>query len=368
MPRTLVVSDLHLGMRNCHDALRTSAAQDALATYLQDGGFTRLVLLGDAIELRHGPTRDALAAAEPCLRRLGEALGADGTVVLVPGNHDHQLIAPWLAKRGQAKEPPPLKLDDRPGRTASYATGVIAKALAPATLEVRYPGLWLRDDVYAMHGHYLDCLFTMPTAERVAVGAMARVVGEVPESGATPDDFEAQLAPLYAWTDAIVHARHGAAWSAKGQQTSKSAWTTLNGESGRIRARALGLMFAAGVASLNRAGIGPVRAELSGHGLRQAGLRAINDVVRRLGIEADHVVFGHTHRAGPLPEDHRHEWQTVTGAQLHNAGSWTVDPTLSRGGPDNPYAGGRAIVIEDEGPPQLVRVAQLSSPDGSGGT
>lgn len=362
MPRTLIVSDLHLGLRTHQDALRRPPVLEALTAHLRDGGFERLVLLGDAIELRHGPTRDALAAAQPVLQGLGAAVGE---VVLVPGNHDHQLIAPWLAKRGQAKEPAALRLDERPGRTASHATGVIAKALAPATLDVRYPGVWLREDVYATHGHYLDCCFQMPTAERVAIGAMARVVGEIPEAGAAPDDFEAQIAPLYAWTNAIVHARHGAAWSRRGQQTTKSAWNALSGDAGRLRATLLGLAFSAGVASINRAGLGPLRAELSAVALRQAGLRAMNDVVRRLGVDAGHVLFGHTHRAGPLPGDHAHEWQAVTGARLHNAGSWVADATLSRGGPDNPYIGGRAIELDDDGPPRVVRVADFDQLGGA---
>ena len=35
----------------------------------------------------------------------------------------------------------------------------------------------------------------------------------------------------------------------------------------------------------------------------RAGVEAMHVVVERLGIEADHVVFGHIHRRGPLPSD-----------------------------------------------------------------
>ena len=35
----------------------------------------RLVLLGDTLELRHGPLREVLDVAEPVLRELGQALG-----------------------------------------------------------------------------------------------------------------------------------------------------------------------------------------------------------------------------------------------------------------------------------------------------
>src|SRR3954462_13192264 len=44
----------------------------------------RLVLLGDTVELRHGPVREALAAAGPALQALGEALDGATEVVLVP--------------------------------------------------------------------------------------------------------------------------------------------------------------------------------------------------------------------------------------------------------------------------------------------
>jgi len=56
--RTLVISDLHLGSRNGVDVLRRPAAQRALVEALE--GVDRLVILGDLLELRHGPMRDAL--------------------------------------------------------------------------------------------------------------------------------------------------------------------------------------------------------------------------------------------------------------------------------------------------------------------
>ena len=42
--------------------------------------------------------------------------------------------------------------------------------------DVAYPGVWLREDVYALHGHYSDLHATVPTFERIAAGAMARFV------------------------------------------------------------------------------------------------------------------------------------------------------------------------------------------------
>src|ERR671920_30976 len=100
--RTLVVSDLHLGARTGVDLLRhRPAAREALLARLD--GADRLVLLGDTLELRHGPVREALAAARPVLEAMGRAFG--GEVVLVPGNHDHGLLSEWLEGRGSGGRP-----------------------------------------------------------------------------------------------------------------------------------------------------------------------------------------------------------------------------------------------------------------------
>ena len=45
----------------------------------------RLVLLGDVLELRQGPVREALSVAEPVLRELGAALGPGARSVVVAG-------------------------------------------------------------------------------------------------------------------------------------------------------------------------------------------------------------------------------------------------------------------------------------------
>jgi hypothetical protein len=350
--RTLVVSDLHLGAHRRTDALRRpgplAALQEAVA------GADRLVLLGDALELRHGPVREALAVAEPVFAALGEALGPK-EVVLVPGNHDHGLVAPWLERRVEDGTAGPLALEQRVGPDASRATERLAAALGPARLDVAYPGVALRDDVYATHGHYLDRLITIPTFERVAAGAMGRIVGPLPSPRAEPDDFEHALAPLYAWMGVV--ARQGA-WSASRQATSAKTWQVLAGDGPRpVRARALAGLFPLAVRVVNRAGLGPISPRMSAEELRRAGLRAIGQVVGLLGIPHRHVLFGHTHRAGPLPGDDPGEWVAPTGARLYNAGAWIDEPIFAVGGAESPYWGGRALWVEDEGPPRLARVA-----------
>ena len=80
----------------------------------------------------------------------------------------------------------------------------LAAHAAPARVGVAYPRVWLRDDVYAIHGHYSDLHTTVPTFERLAAGAMARWVISLPEEGASADDYEAALSPLYAWMHALA--------------------------------------------------------------------------------------------------------------------------------------------------------------------
>ena len=61
--RTLIVSDLHLGSVSRADLLRRPELRAALLDAVAD--VDRVVLLGDVLELRHGPMREALGAARP---------------------------------------------------------------------------------------------------------------------------------------------------------------------------------------------------------------------------------------------------------------------------------------------------------------
>jgi len=352
---TLVISDLHLGGRTGADVLRSAEHRGPLLDALR--GVDRLVLLGDVLELRHGPVGEALSEAEPFFRDVAMAFSG-GEIVLVAGNHDHQLIVPWLERRSRSRRPRRLGLEQRvaPAR-ASWATGRIAGWLGEERSVVAYPGLWLRDDVYATHGHLGDLYSTIPTFERLGVAATERVVGaELPER-ATVDDFLARLEPVYAWVDAMArHAPGGRA--ARSAGSASRAYELLAGSGPRpLRTRVLGALFPILIGALNRAGLGPLSADLTGGELRRASLRAMDEVVRRLAIDAEHVIFGHSHRAGPLPADDTAEWVTATGARLHNSGCWVFESAFLAGGDsDSPYWPGVAIRLVDDRPPRLERL------------
>lgn len=345
--RTLVISDLHFGKHDRSDVLRGDAARAPLLRAL--GDCRRLVALGDLLELRHGPLREALRAAEEPLRQIGAALGPGGEVVVVAGNHDHFLIHGWAQRRAAAGPPPALGLDTdvdwRPGEPLA----ALAEMLAPATVRAAYPGVWLRDDVYAVHGHYLDLHLTVPTLERLGAAVMSRVVALDGNGPRAAEDYEVALMPLYAWIHAIAQLAprersivlHGG---------SVRGWNALTGPGRRtLRGRAMALVWPAAVAVLNRARLGPLRPELSGPELRRAGLRALSEVVGRLGAETGYVVFGHTHRAGPVPGDDPTEWCTVGGTRLLNSGCWVHEPAFLGDDPArSPYRAGFAVEVDDD--------------------
>jgi hypothetical protein len=52
------------------------------------------------------------------------------------------------------------------------------------------------------------------------------------------------------------------------------------------------------------------------------------------------------------------EWITADGTQLMNTGCWTEEPRINTSDPKSPYRPGYGVLLEDEGPPRLVRVTE----------
>jgi hypothetical protein len=352
-------------MRSERDLVRDSGVRRALTGAL--AGVDRLVLLGDVLELRQGPVREALAAAQPALRDIGASLPAGARVTIVPGNHDHRLLAPWRERRARDREPAPLGLaaavDWRAGEPLARLAAWLAPRGAGIELDVAYPGCWVREDVYATHGHYSDRHATTPMFERLGAGVMARLAGESAAGPDSAEDYEAILGPMYAWLDAIAQTggpKLGGA-SATGASASASAWRALAGGDRRrsVRRRALAAAFPAVVAALNRAGLGPLSADLSSAALRRARLAALGEVLLRLGVQAPYAIVGHTHRAGPLSTDDPAEWRTIGGTTLTNVGSWVNDPAfVGSDASRSPYRPGFAAKVYSDParPPRLVNL------------
>ena len=329
--RTLVVSDLHLGSRLGRDVLRVPEAMDALLTAVERAD--RLVLLGDVVELLEGRSREALEIAEPILRALGKGIGIDRELILVPGNHDAGLVRPWMrAARGA------LSVDTEVPLDATPALARVVSLLGPARVEVRYPGVWLADGVWATHGHYLDRHLLPESAFGMARG----LLGRLPRDGATPGDYEGAGGPSMT--------RFEAALTSRLPTPLARLWDEL---AERLRA---GTMPAVVQRQLLRKRFAPVTARLLGAQMRRAAIPALARVAHRLGVDAEWVLFGHVHRCGPLADDDPSQWRgPLDRPQIVNSGSWVYEPRLLHGArPPHPYWPGGAILFEDAAVPRAV--------------
>jgi predicted phosphodiesterase len=296
---TAVISDLHLGTRTKRDLLARPKVRAKLIGELES--VDQVVLLGDAIELRDGPLGEALVTAAPFFEDLGEALSGR-RVTLVPGNHDYQLALRWLARRG----PRPLALDELSAPVLGDPLERLAKRMSGTELVLAYPGVWLRPDVYATHGHYLDCHNDVRTFECLARALVERVTRSPSNGYSTPDDYEAVLAPVYKAIYRIAQsgrARH----AARAGKAAVRWWERLNGYRGPRR----------------RPGVG-----------------AMAQVVDRLNIDADYVLFGHLHRAG--------SWRVERETTLLNTGTWIEA--------DNAGPPGTCAFVRENGPLELMQL------------
>jgi hypothetical protein len=355
--RTAVISDLHLGSAGGADLLRRDDIRAALWKGLE--GADRIVLLGDVLELRDRPLLEVMDLARPFFDELASRSEA-ASILIVPGNHDHHLLAGWLERR-QLAGAGPMGLEER----MPVSDSPLVALLGPASgrTEIAYPGVWLRPDTYATHGHYLDRHLTIPTFERLAVAAVERVIGasrEVAEEpgasgepdSAIPDDYERVQAPVYAFLFALAQAGGG---RMGGANPSARVWQALGGGFGRaarVRGWLLGTVALPGAVRVaNRLGLGPVRSDLSPGAVTKAGLAAIGEVAYRLGIEADHLLFGHTHRRGPMGGESG--WRMPTGTRLWNTGSWVYSPgLLGATAEESPYWPGTMVILDDAEPPE----------------
>jgi predicted phosphodiesterase len=293
---TAVISDLHLGMRTKADLLARPEVRERLIGELES--VDQVVLLGDSIELRDGPLSEALATAAPFFEELAEALSGR-RVILVPGNHDYQLAARWLARRGDR----PLGLEELSAPLQGDPLESLARRMRGTELVLAYPGVWLRPDVYATHGHYLDCHNDVRTFECLARALVERLKRAPRDGYSTPDDYEAVLAPVYRAIYRVAQSRR-ARHAARTGKAVVRWWEHLNGYRGPRR----------------RPGVG-----------------AMAQVVDRLCIDADYVLFGHLHRAG--------SWRIEGGTTLLNTGSWIEA--------DAPCRPGSCTLIRENSAPEL---------------
>ncbi|HEX4306784.1 MAG TPA: metallophosphoesterase [Solirubrobacterales bacterium] len=351
--KTAIVSDLHLGLASGRDVVRDPEIRAALCEELRSA--ERVVLLGDIVELRERPLGAALDQALPFFVELGAALG-DVEVVLVPGNHDARLAEPLLDRLSLEDAPLPLAAtaDPTPGPTAT-----IAAALSPARLRIGYPGIWLRDDVYATHGHYMDLHLRLPRAECVMLAAVTRLVGPLPDP-AGPADYERIVRPVYGLAYGAAQGQSRRLRRAD-RGPSEAAWELIAGDrpdrtrTRRLKARAARASFPLAVAGVNRLFRAEFESEISAEAISRSGIEGATELAHRLAVDGAHVITGHTHRAGPRADET--PWRLPGGGHLHNTGNWVFTNVMHRPGrPPNSYWPGTVTWVEDSGPPRQVEL------------
>jgi UDP-2,3-diacylglucosamine pyrophosphatase LpxH len=328
--RTLVVSDLHLGLRLEHDILTRPEPLKRLLGAVHE--VDRLVLLGDTVELMQGREQRALEVAEPVLRMLGERLGSEREAIIVPGNHDAPLVRAWVRARGAD-----MTVDTRVELDASPLLEQMASWLAPARVSAHYPGVWLSEHVWATHGHYLDRHLLPESAYGIARG----LLGRLPRDGAVPMDYELAGGPSLTRVEGLL-----------------TRWLPRP-----LAALVEDLIELARAATMPRVPrsllhrrIAPLTSMLLGMQMRRVSIPALARVVHRLGVDADWVVFGHVHRLGPLPGDDPDRWEGPAGRpRILNTGSWVYEPALlHRATPPHPYWPGGAVLLEDDLEPRAI--------------
>jgi hypothetical protein len=325
--RTLIVSDLHLGQRPGQDVLRVGAVRQRLLGALDT--VDRLVLLGDIVELGSRlHRRRPMEVAGPVLAEIAARMGPEREIVLVPGNHDGILTRDWARARGDA-----LGLADAVPTDVTPLLASVTAMLAPARVRVSYPGLWVREDVWATHGHYLDRHLVPESTYGLRRRGLAQ-----PAAGAVPGDYE--------------RARRRARQARRARE-SANAWSSVRERPIAATLDHLAELTRHGGDLLRSAHLNRLTAGALDLQARRAAVPAFAHVVGRLGIDATWVVFGHIHRPGPDPGQH---WQPWPGSpRLLNTGSWVYEPLLlEHASPPHPYWPGGAVRVCDDGDPELL--------------
>lgn len=311
--------------------LRRPAALERLLDGLD--GIDRLVLLGDVVEFalrRH--RRDPLRISTPVLRAIGARMGPSREIVVVPGNHDAVMVHEWAVRRGRE-----LGVCDEVPRDATPMLAAVTEVLAPATVRVSYPGFWVREDVWATHGHYLDRHLIPESTFGLPRGRLARG-GPPLEASARSIDYEL--------------ARRGGSEGLLGEILDRPVAVVLEH---------LAELTRYGTRLLQTIDLTTITTSALDLQVRRAAVPAMVETAARLGVDARAIIFGHVHRAGPRDERParlrgRPDWSPAPGGpHVFNTGSWVYEPVLLDGaGPPHPYWPGGAVLVEGAEEPQVL--------------
>jgi UDP-2,3-diacylglucosamine pyrophosphatase LpxH len=398
---TACLSDLHLGAWQLNDLLRYPFFINRLTTALE--GVDEVVLLGDVLELRFQRMDEALRAARPFFTALGHTLRRrsrlrrPARVVYVAGNHDHHFALQLIEREQEATiergDAVPYRFSGRV-RTAPqmFLLRALREMLGPQ-IEVEFAYSYARLETatgpaLAMHGHYLDLHLESPGEHLLALVQQALTAYQLDTLPPGFDLYEAVLRPQFELLYWIGQSPAGA-------QVQSDLWRRLRGDSrqvprglfGRVKRvaarRALRVAEAlAGAAARQLTDrvlkgdvtlVSPVLGADVGEGIDalMASLSALQPEI--LALERGqalptHIIFGHTHRPGPLAGlDAPRRWQaTFAGraVELWNCGSWLYDS--QRALTEEYYRTrwpGTVVLLPDDEPPRVVSLLKDLSAD-----
>ena len=377
---TAILSDLHLGAAHGDDLLRYPFFCDLLREQLD--GVDHVVLLGDILDLRFQQLEIALQLAMPFLAMLGEVLSKakHPRVTYIPGNHDHHYASRLIeAEQEQAidsGEPYTFKHVVAP--RDFFLSRQLARLIG-GNVEVKFTYFYdtiasSEGSIFLIHGHYLDLHIDAGPARLLSLlQASIAAAGQSVEA-LSPDLYEAILRPQY-------ELLHWIGQSPGGGQIQSRIYERLRGGGVPPNTRLRQIRRAA----LNRAAsvggkVGVALAEMVANRLVKGGLSltspardaqveqtisafslSLEELDAYLPSTAKYVIFGHTHRPGPLESIDAPERWTVKmhgqDIQVMNSGSWLYDAGKARRPDYRPQRWpGTFILIPDRGQPQLVEV------------
>ena len=308
--KTAIISDLHLGVDR---AAATCCATPRSGPFCSRSCAAPTAWSCSATWSSCANGRSARRSTWRCppSPRLGAAVG-DVEVVLVPGNHDARLAEPLLdglsiagaplAARLRPPTPPRPDRGDRRRPRPGPPADRLPRHLA-ARRRLRHPR--------PLHGR--------PPAPCRAPSASpsprsSGFAGPNSPTRRPPTTTSASSAPSTASPSGPPRSMRRRP-RRRERGPSEAAWELLVGDrpdrtrARRAKVRAVRAAFPLAVAGVNRLLHADFDADISGAAIFRSGVAGAAEMARRLGVDAGHVITGHTHRGGPRPEEG--PWRTA---------------------------------------------------------
>jgi UDP-2,3-diacylglucosamine pyrophosphatase LpxH len=376
---TAILSDLHLGAAHGDDLLRYPYFCARLREQLD--GIEHVVLLGDILDLRFQQLEEVLRTAGPFFEMLGEVLRTAHSprVTYIPGNHDYHYAVRLIedAREQAILNEEAFALRQVVAPPAFFLARQLTRMLGTAA-QVRVAYFYdtvesSEGPIFLTHGHYLDLHIDSGPARLLNLAqSVLAAAGQGPES-ITPDLYENLLRPQYELLHWIGQSPAGGALQSRiyerlrGGRPADTAFSQFRKRALRRAASAagnVGLALAESIANRmfkERLSLTSLAREAQVEETIRAFSLSLENLQSYLPQGAHAVIFGHTHRPGPLEGiDAAERWMVNMRGQptmVLNSGSWLYDDGKARGPEYRPQRWpGSFILIPDQGPPRVVEV------------